>query len=123
MPSASGEEYIIGVTLDFSVLQIRIQSVTGIVSLHSNHSLPLAEPPVKILPVDPMAWGQGYSWAKHDVLLSISAAGELAFWATDELSPEHWCCTGRVKTGETNIKRARCSSAKKTALSTHDVKS
>jgi hypothetical protein len=69
-----------------------------------------------ILPVDPMAWGMRREWVNHDVLLSISELGELAFWVPDESSPQ-WRCSGSVKTHRGGISRARCSSAKMTALS------
>ncbi len=84
--------------------------------------------------VDPMAWEKKSSWAEHDALLSISEAGELGFWVPEERtlpglhatidglparkeSQSGWRCTGKVKTGRRGIRKAICSSAKKTALS------
>lgn len=87
--------------------------------------------------------GRG-GWEEHDVLLSVSECGELAFWVPQAYvnanvngingtngqlngktshSPGGggWRCTGRVRTERKGFNRARCSSAKKTALgvSTH----
>ncbi|KAF8642016.1 hypothetical protein AX16_009737 [Volvariella volvacea WC 439] len=118
MPSADGEEYIIGITDTLCIVRIRVDRSTGAL-LHTIATLPIDLHLNKILPVDPMAWGLGYSWAKHDVLLSISTSGELGFWAPEENSQSDWRCTGKVRTGRTDIKRARCSSAKKTAIIAH----
>lgn len=96
-------------------------------SLHSHNHLPLDVHPWLILPVDPMAWGMKNEWVEHDALLSISEEGELAFWIPEDrqvinglstLNSGHsgWRCTGKVKTGRRPIRKARCSSAKKTAL-------
>lgn len=60
----------------------------------------------------------------HDVLLSVSEEGELAFWVLDEGivngdgadGTSEWRCTGRVRTGRKGFRKARCSSAKKSAL-------
>jgi hypothetical protein len=68
-----------------------------------------------ILQVDPMARSSSVDWAEHDTLLSVSECGELAFW--EGLSAAEWRCTGKVKTGRTGFRMARCSSAKKSALS------
>lgn len=71
--------------------------------------------------------GRG-AWEEHDVLLSVSEFGELRFWvpsaglsATREANGSNvagggWRCTGRVRTERRGFNRARCSSAKKTAL-------
>lgn len=112
LPSQEGET-IIGITLDFSILQLHLRPE---LTLHSHSRLPIGTPKM-ILPVDPMAWGLRGHWAAHDVLLSVSEHGELAFWVPDENSPAEWRCTGSVKTHRAEISRARCSSAKKTALS------
>lgn len=71
-----------------------------------------------IIPVDPMAWTGPYksTLAEHDVLLSVAADGELAFWVPEDGSSAAWRCTGTVKTGRRGLRRACCSSAKKTAL-------
>lgn len=84
--------------------------------------------------------GRG-GWEEHDVLLSVSECGELAFWVPEAYTNSNlvngndndignggkangaggvgssgWRCTGRVRTGRRGFNRARCSSAKKTAL-------
>lgn len=70
--------------------------------------------------------GQG-GWQDHDVLLSVAENGELAFWVPEAYASSSrgmngsgggtgWRCTGRVRTERTGFNRARCSSAKKTAL-------
>ena len=71
--------------------------------------------------------GRG-AWEEHDVLLSVSEFGELRFWVpsvgpsvTREADGSNaagggWRCTGRVRTERRGFNRARCSSAKKTAL-------
>ncbi|KAJ6574959.1 WD repeat-containing protein [Mycena capillaripes] len=109
LPSKDGQETIVGITLDFSIVQVRVNP--GL-TLHSHNNLPISTPKL-ILPVDPMAWGLRREWATHDVLLSVSELGELAFWVPDE---NEWRCTGSVKTHRAGISKARCSSAKKTAL-------
>ncbi|KAJ7092570.1 WD repeat-containing protein [Mycena epipterygia] len=112
LPSKEGQETIVGITLDFSIIQVH---VSPSLTLYSHNSLPIRTP-MMILPVDPMAWGMRREWATHDVLLSVSELGELAFWVPDEGSPPEWRCTGSVRTHRAGISRARCSSAKKTAL-------
>ncbi|KAF7339596.1 WD repeat protein [Mycena sanguinolenta] len=109
LPSKDGRETIIGITDDFSIVQVHVPGLT----LSAHDTLPIPTPKL-ILPVDPMAWGLRRKWITHDVLLSVSDLGELAFWVPDESSA--WRCTGSVKTHRTNISKARCSSAKKTAL-------
>ncbi|KAJ7783622.1 RAVE protein 1 C terminal-domain-containing protein [Mycena maculata] len=111
LPLKEGHETIIGITLDFSIVQVHVNAD---LTLHSHNSLPIRTPKM-ILPVDPMAWGLS-EWATHDVLLSVSALGELAFWVPDKSAPSEWRCTGAVRTHRAGISRARCSSAKKTAL-------
>lgn len=94
-----------------------------------------------ILPVDPMAWvGQyglssaGSASQDHDVLLSVSEDGELAFWVPEghavnapagpvnlesngiTKTEAAWKCTGKVRTGRKGLTMARCSSAKKSVL-------
>ena len=94
-----------------------------------------------ILPVDPMAWvgqiglGKRGASQEHDVLLSVSDDGELAFWvpeddlgihaktanglcatALNETATSAWTCTGKVRTGRKGLTLARCSSAKKSVL-------
>ena len=53
---------------------------------------------------------------ERDVLLSVGSDGELMFWIP-EGKRVGWRCTGKVRTGRTNLRMARCSSAKKTVLS------
>jgi hypothetical protein len=78
-------------------------------------------------------YGRG-GWEEHDVLLSVSECGELGFWVPEARSSNNsnnvlagvngvggagssvWRCTGRVRTERRGFNRARCSSAKKTAL-------
>jgi len=121
MPSRDGGESLIAITTDSSILRLHVTySPSPSLIIRSQSELPIPLPrPKAILPVDPMAWGFGNSWMQHDVLLSISAVGELAFWVPEERVDvgSGWRCTGKVKTERTNIKKASCSSAKKTALS------
>ncbi|KAJ7042393.1 RAVE protein 1 C terminal-domain-containing protein [Mycena alexandri] len=112
LPSKEGQESIVGITADFSIVQVHVNP--GL-TLYSHNNLPVRTPKM-ILPVDPMAWGRRGHWTTHDVLLSVSELGELAFWVPDESSPPEWRCTGSVKTHRAGISKARCSSAKKTAL-------
>ncbi|KAL0951404.1 hypothetical protein HGRIS_008099 [Hohenbuehelia grisea] len=143
MPSEAGGESIFAVASDHSILHITIlgqpdepwlsplpepegSSAPLSLKVHSHSSLPLSSPPQFIVPVDPMAWGlaQGDSkWVQHDILLSISEDGELAFWVTEENHGGDkanglagWRCTGRVRTGRRGVKRVCCSSAKKSGL-------
>jgi hypothetical protein len=76
-----------------------------------------------ILPVDPMAWSNSFGrpnsgpgTEQRDMLLSLSDSGELAFWAPVSDKTSDWKCTGRVRTGRTGVRMARCSSAKKSVL-------
>ena len=87
-------------------------------SLISETVLPLSSPAAFILPVDPMGWisSHGPTGTERDVLLSVGRDGDLMFWVP-EGKKISWRCTGRVRTGRTNIRMARCSSAKKTVLS------
>ncbi|KAF7306783.1 WD repeat protein [Mycena indigotica] len=109
LPSTRGRELIVGITEDHSVVQIHIEPQ---LVLYSHTQLPIPTPKM-ILPVDPMAWER---WTVHDVLLSLSEDGELAFWVPDA---KEWRRTGSVRTHKTGIIKARCSSAKKTALVVH----
>ncbi|KAF9455073.1 hypothetical protein P691DRAFT_770160 [Macrolepiota fuliginosa MF-IS2] len=79
--------------------------------------------------------GRG-GWEDHDVLLSVSEGGELAFWVPEVYASANanggsgkgsgndgggqsgsgWRCLRRVRTERKGFNRARCSSAKKTAL-------
>lgn len=133
LPSKSDAESIIGITDDLSVCHIQLRNeASTTLFLHSHGPLPLSSPPAMIVPVDPMAWGLDHPWMEHDVLLSVSDVGELGFWVPQENGPEAspaglngrqnstastWVCTGTVRTSRKAIKRAKCSSAKKTALS------
>lgn len=120
MPSKDKHESIFGITLDFSVIELRTSDShlpSSTLTLHSQSCLPQLSPACAIkmiLPVDPMAWGLSSQWTQHDVLLSVSENGELDFWVPEESG---WRCTGKVKTGRAGIRKASCSSAKKTALS------
>ncbi|KAI0756586.1 RAVE protein 1 C terminal-domain-containing protein [Daedaleopsis nitida] len=135
---------LVGVTSTHTILLISatLSDPSPSLTLLSEVSLPLPSPPKLILPVDPMAWveqnGSGSTQAAqdHDVLLSVSEEGELAFWVPENgLAPqaasangksrasngvcgqdEVWKCTGKVRTGRKGLSMARCSSAKKSAL-------
>jgi hypothetical protein len=74
------------------------------------------ENPALILPVDPMGWSFSLDTVQeaHDSLLSISHSGVLAFWTL--AGDGEWRATGQVHTERTNIKLAKCSTAKKSAL-------
>ncbi|KAI0652289.1 WD repeat-containing protein [Trametes meyenii] len=143
---------IIGITVSRTVIVIlaTISGPSPSLTLLSESSLPLPMPPKMILSVDPMAWvgqygsgTQGIAQA-HDVLLSVSEEGELAFWipegdlhaqqgcipngatnatnGTTDQTRGHagqkigWKCTGQVRTGRKGLSMARCSSAKKSVL-------
>lgn len=118
LPPRGGRESLIGITNDFCIVHLHAAyDPVPTLTVHSRNQLPIASPKV-ILPVDPMAWGlsDNDTYTVHDVLLSISSAGELAFWVPEDVGKNGWRCTGKVKTGLTGIKKASCSSAKKTAL-------
>jgi rabconnectin-3a len=126
LPPSPSHTLLIGITEDSSIVQIHIPSGSATLSspvLYSNTSLPLPAPPRFILPVDSMAWGSHAPSTQHDVLVSISTEGELAFWipvpetsTTLESDRGKWQCTGLVHTSRKDIRMARCSSAKKTVL-------
>lgn len=128
LPPSPSHTLVIGITKDSSIVQIHVPSSSATISspvLYSNTSLPLPAAPRFILPVDPMAWGSHTQYTQHDVLVSISAEGELSFWNPDpetstSLASDRgkWQCTGSVHTGRKDIRMARCSSAKKTVLGT-----
>ncbi|KAI0271408.1 WD repeat-containing protein [Gloeopeniophorella convolvens] len=110
-------ECIYAITEDPTPVICHIHAISGSspsLSLVSQTTLPLSSPAVFIIPVDPMGWTSSRD-VEHDVLLSVSEEGELAFWVPDE-NGKGWRRTGRVRTGKTNISMARCSSAKKTVL-------
>lgn len=114
-----GQSPVIGITEDYSIIKINI-TVSPIPSLSilSVTKLPLKQSPVMIIPVDPMAWTGPYKngLTEHDVLLSVAADGELAFWVPEDGSTVPWRCTGKVKTCRSGLRKASCSSAKKTVL-------
>ncbi|RDB29031.1 Regulator of V-ATPase in vacuolar membrane protein 1 [Hypsizygus marmoreus] len=91
MPSQDGNESIIGITPDFSIVHVHAShDPSPSLILRSQTRLPLAESPSMILPVDPMAWGLSNKWIQHDVLLSVSEAGELAFWVPEGNAASRW---------------------------------
>ncbi|PFH54806.1 hypothetical protein AMATHDRAFT_72570 [Amanita thiersii Skay4041] len=116
LPSQEEQENIFAITTSFIIIQIRVIGEHELF-IHSESRLPLSTPPQKILPVDPMSWSTNRTAnSEHDVLLSLSGTGELQFWLPEgDTSPE-WRCTGKVRTGRLGMRKARCSSAKKTAL-------
>ncbi|KAJ3966484.1 RAVE protein 1 C terminal-domain-containing protein [Lentinula raphanica] len=134
IPSNDSHDSILGITSDLAIVHFSVntQKIKGqksssvVLSLKSQQHLPTEVHPRWILPVDPMAWGMKNGWVEHDALLSISEEGVLAFWIPEDrqrnngasTDDQNWRCTGKVKTGRRQIRRARCSSAKKTALIT-----
>ncbi|CAA7258624.1 unnamed protein product [Cyclocybe aegerita] len=115
MPSEFGYEYVIGITADFEIIQIKVTDAPSMLIIAQNR-LPLSYTPRFILPVDPMAWGGTGTWADRDLILSISESGELAFWVHEGNMENGWRCSGKVRTGRSGFRKVRCSSAKKTAL-------
>jgi hypothetical protein len=116
MPSFNRYEFILGITADFTIVQIQVTEAPSLIII-GRHRLPLAYTPRFILPVDPMAWGSPRNWAERDVLLSISESGEITFWVPEANAGKGWRCTRIVRTGRSGFRKVRCSSAKKTALS------
>src|SRR6266851_5884203 len=119
--SAAPYECIYAVTAGPTPSICHIHAVSGeapSLSLISQTALPLPSPAAFILPVDPMGWisSRGQAEMEKDVLLSVGRDGDLMFWIP-EVKRASWRCTGRVRTGRTSIRMARCSSAKKTVLS------
>ncbi|PPQ62961.1 hypothetical protein CVT24_006067 [Panaeolus cyanescens] len=98
MPSSTGYEYVLAITKDLQIVQILVTDRPSM-EIRSQHYLPLSYRPRFILPVDPMAWDYTRDWTEHNVLLSISQEGELAFWVPAKKSENGWTCTGTVKTG------------------------
>ncbi|KAK2461643.1 hypothetical protein APHAL10511_006106 [Amanita phalloides] len=116
LPSQSRHEDIFAITPDFAIIHIRIEGGLKL-HIHSTSHLPLSSPPQKILPVDPMSWSSNKeTTSDRDVLLSLSSTGELEFWVPEENPQRPWQRTGKVRTGRLGMRKARCSSAKKTAL-------
>jgi hypothetical protein len=118
---AAPYECIYAVTTGPTPCICHIHAVSGeapSLSLISQTALPLSSPAAFILPVDPMGWisSRGSTEMERDVLLSIGRQGDLMFWVP-EGNGTSWCCTRKVRTARTNIRVARCSSAKKTVLS------
>ena len=135
---------LVAVTTTQTILFISasLSGPTPSLALLSETMLPLPSPSKLILPVDPMAWvgqlgsGTRDTSEEHDVLLSVSEDGELAFWVPEGglTSPTRamngnvkvvngttkqraaWKCTGKVRTGRKGFTMARCSSAKKSVL-------
>ena len=117
LPSQSRHENIFAIAPDFTIIQVRVEGGCEL-RIHSTTQLPLSSPPQKILPVDPMAWSSNQGTAsERDVLLSLSSTGELEFWVPEDNVAQPWRRTGKVRTGRIGLRKARCSSAKKTALS------
>ncbi|KAI0068306.1 WD repeat-containing protein [Artomyces pyxidatus] len=119
-PSSAGpHECIFGITSNPtpSILHMHAVQYPGpTLELKSQTRLPLSEPALFIVPVDPMAWSGAGIGPEHDVLLSVARGGELMFWVQDDGEGRGWRLTGRVRTGRTGISRVRCSSAKKSVL-------
>lgn len=128
LPSGSSTS-IIGVTFSYDIVRICIHpndsaraSSFELTSLAPTR-LPTSDDLSLVLPVDPMAWSNVTDPGReHDTLLSVSKNGDLAFWLFDEDDDRsQWKCTGRVKTGKSGYRLARCSSAKKTALGENNL--
>ena len=114
-------ECIYAISADLAPTIFHIHAVSGelpSLSVVSQTALPLPSPVAFILPVDPMGWisSRDTAGTERDVLLSVGRDGELMFWVPDG-NGTGWHRTGRVRTGRTSIRMARCSSAKKTVLS------
>jgi hypothetical protein len=115
---------IIGVTADKAIVHIHASLADApepTITLQYQTNLPLDHPPKSIVAVDPMAWSYTNVYERdrdHDVLLSISEEGELAFWRFDEhaFPAAAWSCTGKVRTGKGGFRLASCSSNKKSVL-------
>ena len=123
LPSRNTAPYecIYAITADLAPTICHIHAVSGglpSLSIISQTTLPLPSPVAFILPVDPMGWISSRDTAgmERDVLLSVGKDGELMFWVPGG-NGTCWRRTGRVRTGRTSIRMARCSSAKKTVLS------
>ncbi|KAH8998842.1 RAVE protein 1 C terminal-domain-containing protein [Lactarius hatsudake] len=122
LPSRNSAPYecIYAITADLAPTIFHIHAMSeGLPSLSviSQTALPLPSPVAFILPVDPMGWISSRDTAgmERDVLLSVGRDGELMFWVPDG-NGTGWRRTGRLRTGRTSIRMARCSSAKKTVL-------
>lgn len=113
---------LLGIAEDKSVIHIHASladSPVPSISQHCRTTLPLPKPPRMIIRVDPMAWSYTSAYEQtreHDVLLSISDEGVLAFWQLDENCLSGWTCTGQVRTGKVGSRLASCSSNKKSVL-------
>ncbi|KAI0307694.1 WD repeat-containing protein [Multifurca ochricompacta] len=117
---AAPYECIYAVTASPTPSICHIHAVSGetpSLSSISQTTLPLPSPAVFIIPVDPMGWisSRDSAGIGHDVLLSVGGDGVLMFWVPDG-NGNSWRSTGKVRTGRTNIRMVRCSSAKKTVL-------
>ncbi|KAJ3552447.1 hypothetical protein NM688_g4146 [Phlebia brevispora] len=122
---------LIGVTTSQTVLLVNADigsqstNIAASLSRYEESSLPSSSLKM-IIPVDPMGWTSSYSRdthpANHDVLLSVSEDGELAFWIPERNKGTiKWRCTSRVNTGRKDIRMAACSSAKKSVLITNSA--
>ncbi|KAI9445323.1 RAVE protein 1 C terminal-domain-containing protein [Lactarius indigo] len=122
LPSRNSAPYecIYAITADLAPTIFHIHAMSGglpSLSVISQTALPLPLPVAFILPVDPMGWISSRDTAgmERDVLLSVGRDGELMFWVPDG-NGTGWRRTGKLRTGRTSIRMARCSSAKKTIL-------
>ena len=121
---SESEVTLVGITASHSILFIRatISPTSPTLSLTADSSLPLVNPPALIVSVDPMGWSRAFRQSRdtseHDILLTVSEEGELAFWTFNRTGDHiNWKCTSKVRTGRKGIRTAACSSAKKTVLS------
>lgn len=116
-PSRREHESIVALTEDKFIFHIHISgSPHPTLVVFSFNSLPLCHAPKLLIAVDPMAWSRSSTLKEFDDLLSVSDDGELCFWTFEHGKNSGWRRTGRVRTGRSGFKMARCSSAKKSVL-------
>ncbi|KAH9037204.1 RAVE protein 1 C terminal-domain-containing protein [Lactarius pseudohatsudake] len=113
LPSRNSAPYecIYAITADLAPTIFHIHAMSGglpSLSVISQTALPLPSPVALSYPRDTAGM-------ERDVLLSVGRDGELMFWGPDG-NGTGWRRTGRLRTGRTSIRMARCSSAKKTVL-------
>ncbi|KAH7334362.1 RAVE protein 1 C terminal-domain-containing protein [Rhizoctonia solani] len=123
LKDSGGQASILAITPNRSIIQLHCTLPSARSSARLNILGPTPFPstssknnPALILPVDPMGWSFTPDTAQdaHDSLLSISHSGVLAFWTIT--GDGGWRATGQVHTQRKNIKLAKCSTAKKSAL-------
>lgn len=123
LPSSKMHTAVIGITRNSCIIRMRLSNIDKEppeFEILNSTTIPLNGELSVIIPVDPMAWSfsrpSDEAGRAHDVLQTRNDSGELAFWAYDDDKHDNWVCTGKIKTSGRQIRMARCSSAKKTAL-------